>query len=165
MKNFYFLIFLFMSMPFAHSTTYANIPLSELVQRSEHIIIATVKEVEVIDRNGNVLRDPNGRTRGNTVRFYLVLRENGVIKTSLDVFPKEIVVDEQTKLITTVSMVRSAVGEKIICLLVGKNFSPVSNIGWARNLSEEDMIIKFATKKPNKQRNSDSGAIAPPLVR
>lgn len=59
MKTFLFLSLVVFAFVNAEATTIAPRELAELVEESDHIIIATVTKVDMIDKNGKELTKPS----------------------------------------------------------------------------------------------------------
>ena len=134
----------------AYSTTYPMISLDSLVEKSNHIFVAKIVRIEVIDRNGKQITAPDASTSRNTIKYHLKVDLNNILKTSLDKLPKEITVSNSNKYHGSVSRLQKFIGTARIFLL-SSQFSPVYTADWIKPISEKETIFNLINNQP-KQR-------------
>jgi len=127
---------------FAYSTTYIGLPLDSLVEKSKHIFVAKIVEIEVIGRDGKRITDPNANTSRNTVKYHLKTDINNILKTSLNKFPGKITVSTVNKYHSKASRLKKFIGTEKIFLL-SSQLSPVYVTGWMEPISKKETILSL----------------------
>jgi hypothetical protein len=146
----------------AHAGQATMVPrkeLSELVADADHVLIAKVVKVEMVDGDGRKVRDRAARTgpgRDNEIRFHLALQEDGLLKTNKKQVPDRIVVPlwkmwhyELGEVIDIVE------GNTYIFLLKGEKFLPVYYNNFERPLSEKPHIEKLLLTRSTRESARD----------
>ena len=131
----------------AHATTISSKDLNELVYESDHIIHVVITKVDMLDGEGNQIRDLNRRTgpgSKNLIRLHATVLKGGVIKTSREEFPSEIVVSLWQKWHYTLGQIsEGSLNQEVIFLLRGKDLVPVYPAYFQRAISEREEIIRL----------------------
>jgi hypothetical protein len=110
----------------AQATSVARIELPELVKRTDHVLLATVAKVDMIDGNGHEVTDSDAGTgpgSDNQIRFHLDVHEV-IYSTSLRP-PRRVIVRLWKMWHYSLGGIRENVeGSKGIFMLAGENFDP-----------------------------------------
>lgn len=109
------------------ATSIAPKSLDELVEDAEHIVVATVIDVDMVDKDGASITDLEARTGpmlGNQLRLHLLVED--VVYARQGQVPTRIMVPLWTMWHMNLRGQReSSLGERGIFLLKGKNYEPV----------------------------------------
>lgn len=147
----------------AQATSVEHLSLDELVRKADHVVLATVVEVDMVDRRGRQVTDPEARTgpgRGNTIRLHLAVRDV-LYSRELDV-PATLVVPLWSAWHYTLgSITESAQGTQGIFLLEGERFLPAYPADFQRALEEREEILRILRN----QRSVRTGPGALPVER
>ncbi len=130
----------------ANATSLPYRYLWELVWESDHIVIAKINKVQMVDENGDEVTDSEARTGTgikNEIRLHVTLIKDGILKTSMDNFPKEMVIPSWKAWHSTLGTQKRLEGETRIFLLKGKELQPVYPGGFQRTVSQRAEIEKL----------------------
>lgn len=132
------------------STTVPPRPLPDLVKAADHVLIGTVVNVDMVDAKGNPITNNNARTGpgiGNVIRLHVVVEESGVLKTNAKAVPQTIVIRHWTEWHFSLGQWKSeALDKRYIFLLKGEDYQWVYPMGFLRDPSEKDEILRLLGK-------------------
>jgi hypothetical protein len=132
------------------STTVPPRPLPDLVKAADHVLIGKVVNVDMVDAKGNPIVNNDARTgpgEGNVIRLHVVVEENGVLKTTAKAVPRTIVIRLWTEWHFSLGQWKTeALDKRYIFLLKGDDFQWVYPMGFLRDPSEKDEILKLLGK-------------------
>ena len=133
----------------ANSTSVAPMPLEQMVRKADHVVVATVSKVDMIDRRGRLVADPEARTGpglDNQIRLHLAVSE--VLHTRSSRLPDILVVPLWTMWHYTLESITEAAGVTSgIFLLKGDDFQPAYPTGFQRSLDERAEIERLLQGK------------------
>ena len=136
------------------ATSVAPRSLKDLVADSDHVIVATVANVDMIDGKGQPVRDDAARTGpgfSNEIRLHLEVREVLFTRRSAGL-PRQVVVPLWQAWHYSLGAIRNATtGATSIFLLKGDGFIPTYPAGFQRSLSEKDEIARLIDQLLRKQ--------------
>lgn len=135
------------------ATSVARIDLAELVRRTDHVFLATVAKVDMIDGNGHEVNDGNegtGPGSDNQIRFHLDVHE--VIYSSSLRPPRRVIVNLWKMWHYSLGTIRENVeGSKGIFMLAGGQFDPAYPKGFQLPLDSrkaiEDLLMSQGKMK------------------
>lgn len=154
MKTFLFISLLALAFGCVEATTVDRKDVRELLAESDHILIATVTKVDMIDSNGKELTDPESRTGPgiqNTLRLHLHVNENGVLKTNKQPIPKTIIIELWQEFNFSLGQWKSEEGKEMIFLLKGDKYTWVYPAGFMLPMSARgaiEQLIRDPAPKP-----------------
>lgn len=129
----------------ASATSVAPKSLEAIVRDADHVIVATVVEVDMIDGKGRPVRDPRARTGPgleNRMRFRLSVEE--VLFTREKKLPATLLVPLwQMWHYQLDHMQHQVTGSKGIFLLKGGDFQPAYHVQFQRDLDERAEIERL----------------------
>ncbi len=144
----------FMALLFAVQVQATQIPfrdLTNLVSEADHVLLATVENVDMIDARGKqVTRDTvrTGPGSENQLRLHIKVATNGVVYSSSDKVPETIVIPLWQMWHDTLGNRKKEVqGKTFIFLLKGKDFTPVYHGLFMREPSEKAEIETLLKRK------------------
>lgn len=130
------------AVPQARATSIPSLPLEEIVAQSDHVVVAKVARVDMVNGLGLQVRDRDARTGPglhNRIRFHLDVGE--VLLTNCRRPPRRIVVPLWQMWHYSLGTIQDQVqGNVGIFLLKGANFEPAYNQGFQRDLAERGRI-------------------------
>lgn len=133
----------------ANATSVAPMPLEQMVREADHVVVATVSKVDMVDGRGRPVTEPEARTGpglDNEIRLHLVVSE--VLYTQNDRLPDTLVVPLWTMWHYTLeSITEAAGGTNGIFLLKGDDFQPAYPTGFQRSLDERAEIERLLQDK------------------
>ena len=148
----------------AHATQIDFRDLTNLVSDADHVLVGTVTQVDMIDGKGNQVTNETARTGPgieNMLRLHVSVATNGVMVSSASKAPETLVIPLWQKWHDTLGNRKKEVqGKTFIFLLKGKDFAPVYQGGFWRNLSDRPEIEAILKKK--RSQNQASQAIGAP---
>jgi len=131
------------------ATSVEQRPLDDLVRDSDHVLMATVTKVDMIDGNGKEVTDRNGMTGPgleNEIRFHLHIQE--ILFSSSPQPPKQVVVRLWKAWHYALGDIQYAVvGQTSIFLLKGNDYEPVYPADFQRALQEREQIQALVKRK------------------
>jgi hypothetical protein len=134
--------------------------LTNLVSDADHVLIATVEKVDMIDAKGNQVTNDTARTgpgSENQLRLHVKLDTNGVVASSAGKIPGTIVIPLWQNWHDTLANRRKEVkGKTFIFLLKGNNFLPVYHGLFMRELAEQAEIEAILKRKKSQSKAIDS---------
>ena len=144
----------------ASATSIKKKDLPELVTETEHVILATIEKVDMIDSSGNEIKDPKARTmaEGYQIRLYLKVEEDGILSTTNDKKIERIVVPLWEMWHYSLEQWKAYETSSHIFLLKGKRYERVYPYYFIRNLSEKEEIMRLLqdAKAQNNKLKSDA---------
>jgi hypothetical protein len=133
----------------ANATSVAPMPLEQMVREADHVVVATVSKVDMVDGRGRPVADPEARTGpglDNEIRLHLAVSE--VLYTQDDRLPDTLVVPLWTAWHYTLeSITEAAGGTSGIFLLKGDDFQPAYPADFQRSLDERAEIERLLQSK------------------
>ncbi len=136
----------------ANATQVKPRELSKLVSESDHIIIAKVTKVQMVDENENEVTDPEGRTGPgleNEIRLHVTITKDGILKTTKDNPPEKLVIPLWKWWHFTLGNRKELEGKTLIFLLKGEDFQSVYPMLFIRQLSEKREIVRLSREDSN----------------
>ena len=134
----------------ALATSYATPKLSDLVKKADHIIIAKISKVDMIDGKGKEVKDPKARTGPgleNVIRYHLEVKTAKFIKNGNKQKPKEIIIELDNFQHLTLGGIKSLdEGKEFIFLLQGKKYKSVYPYFFKRDKDEKKKILEVQSK-------------------
>jgi hypothetical protein len=131
-----------------HATSVLPRSLADLVKESDHVFIATVVKVDMVNSNGEEVKDKKAMTGPgleNEIRFHLDVKE--VIFTKSDKSPKKVLVPLWQAWHYQLGEIQDTVtGNTSIFLLKGNNYNPVYPADFQRYIGEKKEIISLIQK-------------------
>lgn len=125
--------------------------LTNLVSDADHILIATVENVDMVDAKGNQITNETARTGPgieNLLRLHVTVTSKGLIASSADKVPQTIVIPLWQRWHDTLANRKKEVqGKTFIFLLKGNDFAPVYHGGFTRETSERATIERLLKEK------------------
>jgi hypothetical protein len=118
-----------------------------LVKRADYILIGKVVIVDMIDEKGNLVVDGNARTGpglNNTIRLYVRLNREHVIKGKKSNIPEFIIVPEWQMWHMTLKDAKEIMEGKTRIFLLNEKFEPASAPESVRTLYEQKEIERYA---------------------
>ncbi len=149
MKKILSTVFLACILPFGvYATSVLPKTLAELVKESDHIFIAYVVKVDMVNGNGKEVKEKSAMTGpglDNQIRFHLDVKE--VIYTKSKSPPKQVLVPLWQAWHYQLGEIRSLVtGSTSIFLLKGDDYTPVYPAYFQRALKEKNEIRSLVKK-------------------
>jgi hypothetical protein len=133
----------------AVATSVERRSLAELIRDSDHVVIATVAKVDMVDGKSMEIKDRNARTGPgleNEIRFHLEVKE--VLFSTAASPPKRAIVRLWKSWHYSLGDIQDAVaGNTSIFLLKGRTFDPVYPAYFERPLREREQIEKLLSTK------------------
>lgn len=134
---------------FAVATSVPRIELPELVKRSDHVLLATVTKVDMIDGDGKQVSARGARTgpgSPNTIRFHLDVEE--VIYTTAPQPPREVIVSLWPMWHYQLGVINDQVtGSRGIFMLKGEEFDPAYPNAFQRDPAEREKIEELLKER------------------
>ena len=135
----------------ASATSVIPMPLEQMTQEADHVVVARVAAVDMIDGRGSPVTDPEARTgpgEGNRIRLHLAVEE--VLYTRQGPLPDAIVVPLWPMWHYTLGLItQSAAGSRSIFLLKGDDFQPAYPAEFQRPLDQRVEIERLLGEKPH----------------
>ena len=129
----------------ANATSVVPMPLEQMVREADHVVVATVSKVDMVDGWGRPITDPEARTGpglDNQIRLHLAVSE--VLYTRNGRLPDTLVVPLWTAWHYTLgSITEAAGGTSGIFLLKGDDFQPAYPADFQRSLEERAEIERL----------------------
>lgn len=126
----------------AMATSVPPKPLAEMVREADHVVVATVTVVDMVDGKGRPVLGRDARTGpglDNQIRLHLAVSE--VLRTDNVQLPKTLAVPLWTAWHYSLGTIKDQVtGSSGIFLLKGNDFQPVYPAGFQRPLEERNEI-------------------------
>ncbi|MBB3276026.1 MULTISPECIES: hypothetical protein [unclassified Pseudoxanthomonas] len=120
-------------------------PLAEMVREADHVVVATITRVDMVDGKGRLLTDPESRTGpglANQMRLHLEVHE--VIATRLPPVSRTIRVPLWMMWHYELgTMQKHLTGQRGIFLLTGRDYQPVYPANFQRSLDERAEIQRL----------------------
>src|SRR5690606_32859486 len=139
----------------AMATSVPPKPLAEMVAEADHVVVATVAVVDMVDGKGRPVLDRDARTGpglDNQIRLHLAVSE--VLRTDNVRLPKALVVPLWTAWHYSLGAIKDQVtGSSGIFLLKGNDFQPVYPARFQRSLEERNEIESLLV--PSKGHKGD----------
>lgn len=120
--------------------------LKDLVAESDHILIGRVVKVDMIDRDGKELSNPEARTGpglANTIRLHVLVQTNEVLKTNAKTVPEKLVISEWQMWHFTLDSFKGMAGRTFIFLLKGDKYQWVYPAEYRQDLSKRSEVEKL----------------------
>lgn len=134
----------------AGATSVVPKPLAEMVRESDHVLVATVVQVDMLNRWGWQVADPGARTgpgSGNRIRLHLKIDE--VLRSDAVAAPATLTVPLWQMWHYSLGSIRQqVVGTRGIFLLKGKDFQPTYHADFQRGLDERANVERLLRKPP-----------------
>lgn len=135
------------------ATSVQPMPLDGMVRMSDHVVVAAVVRVDMIDRRGRQVADPEARTGPglhNTIRLHLSVRE--VLYSRKPSLPATMVVPLWSAWHYSLGSIReAALGTEGIFLLKGEDALPAYPANFQRALDERDEIERLLLSRTTEQ--------------
>ena len=154
MKTFLFISLLVLALGCVEATLVDDKDVRELVAESDHILIAAVIKVDLIDASGKELAGFEAETGPgipNTLRLHLRPIDNGVLKTGKQPIPKAIIVELWREWHYSLSQWKHLEGREMIFLLKGDKYTWVYPKDFILPISargEIERLIREPLSKP-----------------
>jgi len=127
------------------ATSVVSKPLAEMVREADHVVVATITRVDMVDGKGRLLTDPESRTgpgSANQMRLHLEVHE--VIATRLPPVSRTIRVPLWMMWHYELgTMQKHLTGQRGIFLLTGRDYQPVYPANFQRSLDERAEIQRL----------------------
>ncbi len=139
--------------PLIEATMVAPRSLSELVRDADHVVIAKIERVEMVDEDGNEIKDEAARTGPglqNELRFHITLQKDGLLKTNSKRVPQKLVIPLWQAWHYSLGQWKPVQGKTFIFLLKGEKYQSVYPAGFERPLSEQAEIEKLIREHKKK---------------
>jgi hypothetical protein len=119
--------------------------LEELVASADHILVARIDKVDMVDLKGKeLLEGRTGPGHTNTIRFHLTIEKGGVLKSAGDPVPDQVLLRLWPEWHYTLATLRKQFqGQTYIFLLKGPDYQWVYPAGFNRPLSEKADIERL----------------------
>jgi len=138
---------LFTAIAFAYSVP--PIPLEDRVASADHIIIAVASKLEVLDETGKPMTPPRDGLKALTYR--LTIEPAVVLRSNAQPLPKSLTFTYSfSGNVTFESEQERLVGKKLIYLLRGTDFTPVSAYQITEPFDSEQRIRELMQKEKQK---------------
>jgi hypothetical protein len=145
---------------FALATSVPQKPLGDILRESDHVVVATIIGVEMVDGAGQPVTDPVARTGpGLDNRLLLFLQVKDVLFTRAGRLPPVLMVPLWRMLHSELGgMQEQVVGSTGVFLLRGQNFQPADPAHFQRGLDERPQIERLLASPGFSGRESEPGA-------
>lgn len=123
------------------ATSVAHKPLEDIVRESDHVVVATIASVDMVDGRGRPVTDPDARTGpglSNQIRLNLQVKE--VLFTRSSRLPHTLQVPLWTAWHYQLGNIQELTGATAIFLLEGDRYDPAYPAGFQRPLDEREAI-------------------------
>lgn len=131
----------------ADATSIAPRPLSEILAKSDHVIVGRIVEVDMLDGQGRPVIDLEGRTGpgfANVIRYRVHVED--VMQTNAVRVPAVLVIQEWPGWITTLGGMKASVtGQQFVFLLSGAEFHPTDAAQFRYRLDSQEWKALKAT--------------------
>jgi len=118
--------------------------LSELIADADHVIVGKVIDVDMIDENGNQVKDREGRTgpgSENEIRLHVKIENEGILKTNIKKPITKLIIPLWQRWHNTLGHEKdTSEGTTYIFLLKGNNYEQVYPGSFKRPLSDRTKI-------------------------
>jgi hypothetical protein len=132
----------------AHSTSFPSVDLLDLVKKSDHIFLATVVKVDMVNEHGEAVIDRKAMTGPgleNEIRFHLEIKETLFSKSTTP--PNKVIVRLMKAWHYQLGDIQDAVtGNTSIFLLRGSEYDPAYPSNFQRSIEEKDEILSLVNK-------------------
>jgi hypothetical protein len=129
--------------------------LTNLVNSADHVLVGTVTNVTMIDRDGHAITDDKARTGPgleNEIRLHVKIGKADVLASNATNTPDSIVIPLWQLWHFTLGQIRKdAEGKSFIFLLKGPDYQRVYEGLFFRELSERDEIARILNEKSQKR--------------
>ena len=132
--------------------------LENRVMKADHIFLATVQKVEVLDAQTNVVANPPSPLESGTRLRLTVKPEKSWIRTPLKKLPPDVQVtyDIGKFILSYDGEKKHYLNKEFVFLLVGQNFSPVAFFSFAVPKEQLPAITKILETKPIEKKDSSN---------
>ena len=124
----------------ADATSIVHLPLSEILAKSDHVIVGRVVEVDMIDGQGRPVIDLEARTGpgfANLIRYRVHVED--VMQTNAARVPAVLVIQEWPGWIMTLGGMKASVtGKQFVFLLSGADFHPTNAAQFRYRLDSQE---------------------------
>ncbi len=124
-------------------TKIAPTSLKTLVKRADHVVVARIVKVDMVDSDGQEVFDLEARTgpgTGNTIRLHVDTAPDGILKAGDTPVPTRLVVSDWPMWHRSLAAMKEREGTEVILLLRGDDFSAVSEPEFIRDIEEAEPI-------------------------
>lgn len=126
----------------ATATSVPQMPLEDIVRSADHVVVANVTRVDMVDGRGRPVTDPQARTGPglkNQIRFHLRVKQ--VLFTRAGAVPPTLTVPLWTMWHYELGGMQDVVSEEdSIFLLKGDAYEPAYHNGFQRSMDERKQI-------------------------
>lgn len=126
----------------ASATSVPQMPLEEIVRLADHVVVANVTRVDMVDGRGRLVTDPQARTGPglkNQMRFHLRVKQ--VLFSRVGAVPPTLTVPLWTMWHYQLDGMQEVVSEEdSIFLLKGDGYEPAYHSGFQRSMDEKKQI-------------------------
>ena len=153
------ILFMFLFSSLVNATSVKHKELSELVGDADHVIIAKVVKVDMIDKNGDEIVDPEARTgpgSPNLLRLHVEVSKNGILKTNAETELKNLTIPLWQMWHYVLGHWKEAESMTFIFLLKGGKYVKVYPQHFRRPESDLTKIRELLLKAQNKSLKIDS---------
>lgn len=122
--------------------------LPELIKDADHVMVATITKVDMVDGNGNKVTNKEARTGpglNNQIRLHLEVKET--LATTLKPSRKYVVVRLWQMWHYSLGQIQQETGRTAIFLLRGKQFDPAYPSYFQRAMEERQQIEDLLNKR------------------
>jgi hypothetical protein len=128
-----------------------EMPLEQMVQSADHIVIGQVVDADLVDKFGKVSNDPNETTgepgSQNTIRLHI--KVDKVLATNIKKFPKLLKVPLNPAFHYSLGQIKTAHSGKatpFLVLLKGPSFEPIQPGLFGRPLTDKKEVLRLYAK-------------------
>ena len=124
-------------------TKIAPTSLKTLVKRADHVVVARIVKVDMVDADGGSVADLEARTgpgAGNTIRLHVDTDPGGILKAGKTPIPTRLVVSDWPMWHRSLGDMKEREGTDVVLLLRGDDFSAVSEPEFIRDIEEAGAI-------------------------
>lgn len=129
----------------AAATSIPQRPLEDIVRSADHVVVANVTSVDMVDGRGRPVTDPQARTGPglkNQIRLHLRVKQ--VLFTRAGAVPPTLTVPLWTMWHFELGGMQDVVSEEdSIFLLTGDGFEPAYHNGFQRSMDEREQIERL----------------------
>lgn len=126
----------------ASATSVPQMPLEDVVRLADHVVVANVVRVDMVDGRGRAVTDPQARTGPglkNQIRFHLRVKQ--VLFSRAGAVPPTLTVPLWTMWHYQLGDMQEVVSEEdSVFLLKGDGYEPAYRNGFQRSLDEREQI-------------------------
>jgi hypothetical protein len=140
----------------AAATPFREKPLKDLVAESDHILIATITRVDMVDNQGKGQSAPE---LASTIRLHLTVHKDGVLKTDDKNVPGKLVVSLCPLWDSSIGQLTKEQGNKYIFLFnrdIHQSMCPVYPLGFFQELSKQREIEQLIQEGVRAEKAGES---------